>query len=105
MSIKVGDTIRILRQAKGLKVKTLAEAAKVSVPFVTLIEKGDREPSLAVLRRLAGALDVPFEAFVLISQPSNGTFETSDQAATKLMSSIRRVASAERNLRELMGEE
>jgi len=105
MSIDVGNTIRIIRHAKGLNVKQVAEAAGVSTPFVTLVEKGAREPSLRVLRRIAEALDVPAEALILLSQPSGGKIETKDPRANGLVNSIRRLASAEENLRKQLEED
>lgn len=105
MSIDIGNTIRIIRQAKGLRLKEVAQAASVSMPFVCLVEKGEREPSLTVLRRIAKALDVPAEALILLSQPSGGKIQTKDARANGLIASIRRIATAEDSLRKQLEED
>lgn len=52
--------IQRLRIAKGLTQRALATKAKVTPGYVAQIEMGQkRNPSLAVLRRLAKALGVP----------------------------------------------
>jgi transcriptional regulator with XRE-family HTH domain len=55
----VGQTIRVLRTAAGMKQKELAMAAGIQPNSLSLIESGKREPSLALLRSIAKALDVP----------------------------------------------
>jgi transcriptional regulator with XRE-family HTH domain len=51
--------IQTLRKSKQWSQRKLAAAAQVSQATIALIESGDRQPSLAVLRRLAKALGVP----------------------------------------------
>lgn len=43
----------------GLKQKDLAEKVKIQPHYLSLVEAGKREPSLAVLRKIARELDVP----------------------------------------------
>ena len=40
----------------GLTIQTLAERAGLSVPFLSDLERGRKEPSLATLRKLASGL-------------------------------------------------
>lgn len=51
-----GPAVRALRQRSGLNVSALAVAAGIRQPHMSLIEKGDRQPSDAVLVRIAQAL-------------------------------------------------
>lgn len=51
--------VKRFREAKKMTQAELAAKAKVTRPYVTMIENGRKEPSLAVLRRLAKALGVP----------------------------------------------
>jgi len=52
--------IQKLREAKGMTQRDLAERAKVTAGYVAQIELGQKKnPSLAVLQRLAKALGVP----------------------------------------------
>ena len=49
-----------LREGQGLTQRDLAKKAKVTAAYVAMIETGVRKnPSLAILERLAKALNVP----------------------------------------------
>jgi transcriptional regulator with XRE-family HTH domain len=58
----VGRKLRALRKLRGYSQEQLGERAKVSGKFVGMVERGDGNPTLDVLIRLAGALKVePWE--------------------------------------------
>lgn len=46
MSNSLGKYLRVLRDNKGLTTRQLSQAAACSHALVTLVEKGDRHPSL-----------------------------------------------------------
>lgn len=54
-----GKRLRILRKRKGMTQEQLAEAADISVDFLSLVERGVNAPSFATLERIANALGVP----------------------------------------------
>jgi transcriptional regulator with XRE-family HTH domain len=57
---KLGQVVKTLRETKSLTQVALAKRAKVSQGYLAAIERGlKRNPSLAVLKRLASALGVP----------------------------------------------
>ena len=57
---RLGRVIKKLREEKGLSQKALAERVGVTDAYITMLETGVRKnPSLAVLQRLAKALGVP----------------------------------------------
>jgi transcriptional regulator with XRE-family HTH domain len=52
--------VKRLREAQGLTQADLAKRAKVTRPYITMLESGARKaPSLPMLKRLAKALGVP----------------------------------------------
>lgn len=54
-----GSMIRKLRETKGWSQKELAQRVKASDAYIAMLETGKRKnPSLAILRRLARALGV-----------------------------------------------
>lgn len=61
----LGNAIKLIRTAKGVKQLTLAKELGVSANYVSLIEKDRREPSVGFLRKLAGTLGVPVGLFFL----------------------------------------
>jgi len=52
------------REASGLTRSALAAKAKISVPYVTMLELGKREPSIVTVVKLARALKVGVEELV-----------------------------------------
>jgi transcriptional regulator with XRE-family HTH domain len=52
--------IRELREQRGLTQEAVAKQAKVTKNYITMLERGQRKnPSLPILKRIAGALGVP----------------------------------------------
>jgi transcriptional regulator with XRE-family HTH domain len=59
----LGLRVRALREARGLSLRQLAHAADVSESFVSQVERGVANPSVASLRRLAEALGASVGSF------------------------------------------
>jgi len=57
-TVTLGEKIRTCREGKGISVRELARRTDVSASLLSLIERGSRYPSEAVLDRLAGELGV-----------------------------------------------
>ena len=55
---KFGRRLRELRSSRGLTQEQLSEKAKLSVDFLSLIERGRNAPSFENLEAIARALDV-----------------------------------------------
>ena len=54
----IGGRIRQVRQAKGLTLERLAEAAETSVQFLSQVEKGEQSMTMVKFAHLASALGV-----------------------------------------------
>jgi transcriptional regulator with XRE-family HTH domain len=71
----VGRNLARIRRAKGLTQEQLEELSEVSQQYVSGLEAGNRNPTIRVLMKLAGALDV--SVFTLLEgleqdlQPAN----------------------------------
>ncbi|HWT96957.1 MAG TPA: helix-turn-helix transcriptional regulator [Terriglobales bacterium] len=55
---RIGDVVRRLREARGMTQYRLAQVADVSKQAVTNLEKGEIVPSLPILYKVAGVLDI-----------------------------------------------
>lgn len=53
-----GTNVRRRRQARGLSQEALADAVGLAPTYVGQIERGRRNPTLAVVERFASALDI-----------------------------------------------
>ena len=65
----VGDKIRSIRKSKNLTIVELSEKINVTSGYISLIERDLISPSLAVLKRLADALEMPLS--VLFSEDND----------------------------------
>jgi transcriptional regulator with XRE-family HTH domain len=60
---RLGSRIRSLRDEKGLPLRVVAESAHVSESFLSQVERGVANPSVASLRRIAEALGESIGSF------------------------------------------
>ena len=75
---EIGRRVRKLREERHLTQEALAEAAGVSVPYVSHIERGIKKPSLGTLLRLSAALDVTVDTLLRGNQPAEANAFYSD---------------------------
>ena len=54
----LGQEIRAVRRAMGMTLNDCAEAASLSVGFLSLVERGQKQPSLEALQRISAALGI-----------------------------------------------
>lgn len=61
LSMRLGQRVRSARAARAMTMKQLADESGISLPYLSRVEKGDGNISIAVLYRLANALSLPLE--------------------------------------------
>jgi len=61
----LGELIRRQRQQAELTLRELAERTNVSNPYLSQIERGLHEPSVRVLKAIAGALNLSAETLLV----------------------------------------
>jgi len=82
--IDLAANVCLLRMERGLSQKQLAEAAGLSQPRITDIERGDANPTLLTITRIANALGVRVErlfADKVVSGAEPGTLQPEVAAA------------------------
>jgi transcriptional regulator with XRE-family HTH domain len=60
----LGHRIQSLRVERGLTLRELADRSEVSVSMLSSVERGDKAPTVVVLDRIAGGLDVTLARLV-----------------------------------------
>jgi transcriptional regulator with XRE-family HTH domain len=70
MAMTLGDKLRAVRKERGLTLQQVAAAAGLSKAFVSQIESGTANPSLASLKRVGNALSIPLAS--LFERDGNG---------------------------------
>lgn len=61
-----GQSLKRLREARGLTQKALAERVDVTTTYVSMLECGRKEASPQVLRAISDALKVPEECLTIL---------------------------------------
>ena len=60
----LGQLLRTLREEKGLLQREVAQRLGAPQSFVSKYESGERRLDLPELRKIAGALEIPFDALL-----------------------------------------
>lgn len=63
VSVDVGNSLRQLREAHKVSIRTLAQMSGLSANALSMIERGKSSPSVSTLYRLADAMEVPVTDF------------------------------------------
>ena len=61
----LGEVLRARRLAAGLTLRDVSARARVSLGYISEIERGQKEPSSELLSALTSALDVPLSKVLL----------------------------------------
>jgi transcriptional regulator with XRE-family HTH domain len=70
MAVDLALKIKLFRVAAGMKQQDVAEALSVTTNFVSMIERGKREPTLKYLKQFSQQVKVPL-AVLLWEPPEN----------------------------------
>lgn len=84
---RVGAALAALRQQRSLSLDALSRQAGVSKSMLSQIERGQANPTVAVVWRLASALGVPMPVLLGEARPAEPLLSTVAAHATPLMTS------------------
>ena len=82
VALVVGDVIRKLRVEAGISQETLADMANVGRSYCGSIERGESQPTLFVILKVAAALEI--EGHVLVRQVEHALARSRFGARTRL---------------------
>lgn len=68
---EIGDVLRAARRRQGRTLREVSSAARVSLGYLSEVERGQKEASSELLSSICGALDVPLS--VVLRQVSDRT--------------------------------
>ncbi|GHJ61058.1 hypothetical protein NOK12_35760 [Nocardioides sp. OK12] len=80
----LGDVLRAQRVERGMTLREVSAQARVSLGYISEIERGQKEASSELLASLCGALDVPLSS-VLRSVSDAVALEEALSAATPIV--------------------
>src|SRR5258706_5336919 len=68
-NMNIGTIIKTLRTAAGLNQKQLAKQLNISASALSLIENGEREPSLTILKAISRYFGIPVSVLFFEGEP------------------------------------
>ncbi|OIN82421.1 helix-turn-helix domain-containing protein [Mycobacterium malmoense] len=94
----IGDVLRRARMSQGRTLRQVSDSARVSLGYLSEVERGRKEPSSELLNAICDALDVPLSAVLTdagermaseeraaYAAPTGGASATTIDAATKVV--------------------
>lgn len=63
--MNIGKSIKVLRIAKGINQRELAQQMGMSANYISMIENNIREPSVSFLKKISSTFNVPMNLFLL----------------------------------------
>lgn len=84
VSMNYGRAVRIVRSARKLTQSQVAESSGLSPAYISLVESGDRQPSIKALKSLCGALRVPMHLLALLASSSSEIHGLSESETNRL---------------------
>ena len=65
--MKIGKALKLCRSARDLSLEIVAERAGISTSYLSRLENDKREATLAMIGKVADALDVPVPVVVFLA--------------------------------------
>jgi transcriptional regulator with XRE-family HTH domain len=75
----IGNNIRILRQKSGLSQEQLALQSGMNTSYIGQIERGEKNPTVRTLEKIAATLEVAFIDLISSSDLQKGEFRSHNQ--------------------------
>ena len=96
----LGDFIRQQRRTANLSLRELAQKTNISNPYLSQIERGLHEPSVRVLKAIAGALNLSAETLLaqagMLEDESTDAARVDSRATENAIRADRRLTDAQR---------
>ncbi len=99
--MNISKALKLCRTQKGLTQTRLADLAGISVSYLSLLEKGKRDPNLSTIEDLCLALKVPASIFMFLASDTNELNGISNELAEKLSLTALQLIREETNGTEL----
>lgn len=82
--MNIGKAIRVIRAARNLSQKQLAEESKLDASYISLVEAGRRDPTGETIQAIAKGLRVPKYLLLLLGSDKEDLSEISTEQADVL---------------------
>ena len=81
--MNLGKAVKLCRVKRGLTQSELAQQANISVSYLSLLERGKRDPNISTVEDIASALKVPMSILVFLASDNDELSHISPEVAEK----------------------
>lgn len=81
--MNLGKAIRLCRTQKDMSLDDLSAKAKISISYLSLLERGKRDPNFSTLESIALGLEIPVSILIFLAKKDELT-SISPELADKL---------------------
>lgn len=82
--MNLGKAIKLCRTQRDLSQVELASMAGISVSYLSLLERGKRDPTFSTVEEIANALEVPVSILVFLAANDEEVSELGSELREKL---------------------
>jgi transcriptional regulator with XRE-family HTH domain len=82
--MNLGKAIKLCRTQKNMSQAELSELAGISVSYLSLLERGKRDPSFSTVETISEALQVPLSILIFLAADSDELSSINRELAEKL---------------------
>lgn len=79
-----GNAIKLCRTQRDMSQSDLAQASGISISYISLLERGKRDPNLSTMEQIANTLNVPITIIAFYAVDQDKITEVSPELAEKL---------------------
>jgi transcriptional regulator with XRE-family HTH domain len=92
--MNLGNAIKLCRTQKNMNQAELAELADISVSYLSLLERGKRDPNFSTVENIAMALNIPFSILMFLAAEKDELSGVNPELAEKLSYTALKLISA-----------
>lgn len=85
--MKIGETLKKLRNKKSLTLEDISFKTGLSVSYISCLERDKRNINFSTLEKIAKAISVPLPVIIFLSA-SDEDFDQGDKTLTSLQSTL-----------------
>ena len=82
--MNLGKAIKFYRIQQELNQVEFADLAEISVSYLSLLERGKRDPTLSTVRRIAAALEISMVVLFFVASDENEVASLGTEVSEKL---------------------
>lgn len=82
--MNVGRAIKLCRSQRGWTLAELGKRTSMVPSYLSMIERNDRDPSLATMEAIAKAIGLPLNVLIFLAAEPNDLLGVSDELKEKL---------------------